>query len=45
MKQMLVELNLNVPIAACGSLGEVCNGMSIEDRFFEMYKEVKGGEE
>lgn len=30
---------------ACGSLEEVCGGMSIEDRFFEMYKEVKGGEE
>ena len=29
----------------CGSLDEVCNGMSIEDRFFEIYKEVKGGEE
>ena len=30
---------------ACGSLDEVCNGMTMEDRFFEIYKEVKGGEE
>jgi sodium transport system ATP-binding protein len=30
---------------ACGTLEEVCNGLSLEDRFFEMYKEVKGGEE
>ena len=32
-------------MTACGTLEEVCNGMSMEDRFFEMYKEVKGGEE
>ena len=32
-------------LVACGALDEVCNGLSIEDRFFEMYKEVKGGEE
>ena len=30
---------------ACGTLDEVCNGMTMEDRFFEIYKEVKGGEE
>ena len=30
---------------ACGSLDEVCDGMTMEDRFFEMYKAVKGGEE
>lgn len=30
---------------ACGPLAEVCDGLSIEDRFFEMYKEVKGGDE
>lgn len=30
---------------ACDTLGEVCNGMTMEDRFFELYKEVKGGEE
>ena len=32
-------------LVACGSLDEVCDGMSIEDRFFEMYKEQKGGDE
>ena len=32
-------------MTACGTLEEVCNGLSMEDRFFEMYKEVKGGEE
>ena len=32
-------------LVACGNLPEVCDGLSIEDRFFEMYKEVKGGEE
>ena len=32
-------------LTACGTLDEVCNGMNIEDRFFELYKEVKGGEE
>lgn len=32
-------------LTACGSLSEICNGMTIEDRFFEMYKEVKGNEE
>ena len=30
---------------SCGTLEEVCNGLSIEDRFFEIFKEVKGGEE
>jgi sodium transport system ATP-binding protein len=32
-------------LVACGALSEVCNGLTIEDRFFELYKEVKGGEE
>ena len=30
---------------SCGTLDEVCNGLSLEDRFFEIYKEVKGGQE
>ena len=30
---------------SCGTLDEVCNGMTLEDRFFEIYKEQKGGEE
>ena len=29
----------------CGTLDEVCNGMSLEERFFNIYKEQKGGEE
>ena len=32
-------------LTACGTLDEVCNGMSIEDRFFELYKAQKGDEE
>ena len=32
-------------LVACGSLDEVCNGMTLEDRFFEIYKEQKGGDE
>ena len=28
----------------CGTLAEVCDGMTLEDRFFEIYKERKGGE-
>ena len=32
-------------LVACGTLSEVCDGMTIEDRFFELYKEQKGGEE
>ena len=29
----------------CGTLAEVCDGLTLEDRFFELYKEIKGGEE
>lgn len=29
---------------ACGTLEEVCDGMSLEDRFFEIYEESMGGE-
>lgn len=28
----------------CGTLNEVCDGITLEDRFFEIYKEEKGGE-
>lgn len=31
-------------LTACGTIDEVCNGLSIEDRFFEIYKEQKGNE-
>ena len=30
---------------SCGSLEEVCNGLPLEERFFNIYKEVKGNEE
>ncbi|MBP3762617.1 MAG: ABC transporter ATP-binding protein [Bacteroidales bacterium] len=32
-------------MTVCGTLQEVCGGISLEDRFFEIYKEQKGGEE
>ena len=32
-------------LSACGTLEEVCNGLTIEDRFFELYKAQKGDEE
>ncbi len=32
-------------MVACGSLAEVSDGLDIEDRFFELYKNVKGEEE
>ena len=32
-------------LVACGNLDEVCDGLTIEDRFFELYKEAKGGQE
>ncbi len=31
-------------MAACDTLSAVCGGMSLEDRFFELYKERKGEE-
>ena len=32
-------------LTACGTLEEVCDGLNIEDRFFELYKAQKGDEE
>lgn len=32
-------------MVACGTLTEVCDGLTMEDRFFEIYKELKGGME
>ena len=32
-------------LVACGNLDEVCDGLTIENRFFELYKEVKGNED
>ena len=31
-------------MAACGTLSEVCDGMNLEDRFFEIYKSLKDNE-
>ena len=30
-------------MVACGPIAEVCDGLNIEDRFFEIYKAQKGG--
>ncbi len=40
-----VGLIIDGRMIACGSLSEVCNGIPLEDKFFNIYKEVKGGEE
>ena len=32
-------------MAACGALGEICDGLSLEDRFFEIYREKVGAAE
>lgn len=32
-------------MAVCGTLPEVCNGLSLEDRFFDLYQQAKKGEE
>jgi sodium transport system ATP-binding protein len=32
-------------MTVCGTLNEVCDGIPLEDKFFNIYKEVKGGEE
>jgi sodium transport system ATP-binding protein len=32
-------------LVACGTLSEVCDSLTIEDRFFELYKAQKGDEE
>ena len=31
-------------MVACDTLPAVCGGMSLEDRFFELYKDCKGEE-
>ena len=32
-------------MAGCDTLEKVCDGLSLEDRFFEIYKALKGGEQ
>lgn len=40
-----VGIIIDGKMCVCGSLDEVRDGMTIEDRFFEIYKQQKGGEE
>jgi sodium transport system ATP-binding protein len=40
-----VGIIIDGKLTHCGTLSEVCDGMTIEDRFFEIYKEVKGDEQ
>ncbi|MBP5546096.1 MAG: ABC transporter ATP-binding protein [Bacteroidales bacterium] len=39
-----VGIIIDGKMTVCGTLAEVCDGMPLEDRFFELYKEVKGDE-
>ena len=39
-----VGIIIDGKMTVCGTLDEVCDGMPLEDRFFELYKEVKGDE-
>ena len=39
-----VGIIIDGKMIVCGTLEEVCNGMTIEDRFFEIFKDVKGDE-
>ena len=39
-----VGIIIDGKMITCGTLEEVCDGMTIEDRFFEIFKEVKGDE-
>lgn len=40
-----VGIIIDGKLTHCGTLNEVCDGMTLEDRFFEIYKEQKGGEQ
>lgn len=37
-----VGIIINGKMAACGTLDEICNGKSLEDRFFDLYVEKAG---
>ena len=39
-----VGIIIDGKMTVCGTLDEVCDGMPLEDKFFELYKEVKGDE-
>lgn len=40
-----VGIIIDGKLTHCDTLEAVCNGMNLEDRFFEIYKEMKGDEE
>ena len=40
-----VGIIINGQMTNCGTLAEICDGKSLEDRFFEIYKEKIGGQE
>lgn len=40
-----VGIIINGKMAECGSLEQICNGLSLEDRFFEIYSEKVGEEQ
>ncbi|MCR4828018.1 MAG: ATP-binding cassette domain-containing protein [Bacteroidales bacterium] len=40
-----VGIIIDGQLTHCDTLAAVCDGMTLEDRFFEIYKEKKGGEE
>ena len=40
-----VGIIIDGKMTVCGTLDEVCDGMPLEDKFFNIYKEVKGGDE
>lgn len=40
-----VGIIIDGSLTACGTLREICDGLSLEDRFFELYKAQKGDKE
>jgi sodium transport system ATP-binding protein len=39
-----VGILIDGQMVVCDSLEAVCQGMTLEDRFFELYRNMKGGE-
>ena len=40
-----VGIIIDGQLTHCDTLENICNGQSLEDRFFDIYKEKKGGQE
>ena len=40
-----VDIIIDGQLTHCDTLENICNGQTLEDRFFDIYKEKKGGEE